>query len=50
MLNSDLILYLGKPQDVSVPISIDAPGVVTREQIIGLAARSPASSMFAHEF
>ena len=39
-----------KPQDVGVPIYIDVPNVLTREQVIGLAARSPPSSLIVHEF
>ena len=39
-----------KPQDVKVPVYVDAPEVLTREQIIRLAARSPPSSLIVHEF
>ncbi|KAI9843437.1 MAG: hypothetical protein M1838_002613, partial [Thelocarpon superellum] len=39
-----------KPQDVRTPVYIDLPRVLTREEIIGLAARSPVSTLVVHEF
>ena len=39
-----------KPQDIRIPVYIDAPRILTREQVIGLAARSPVSSMIVHQF
>ena len=39
-----------KPQDVMTPTYIDATNILTREQVIGLAARSPVSTLFVHEF
>ncbi|MCJ1450099.1 hypothetical protein MMC28_000428, partial [Mycoblastus sanguinarius] len=39
-----------KPQDVKVPIYIDIPNVLTRQQIIQLAARSPVSNLVVHQF
>jgi hypothetical protein len=48
-----IVIYIAlwhKPQDVKIPIYVDAPNVLTREQIIGLAARSPVSSLIVHEF
>ncbi|CAD6591799.1 MAG: hypothetical protein ASARMPRED_005610 [Alectoria sarmentosa] len=44
------ILLWHKPQDVMTPTYIDATNVLTREQVIGLAARSPVSTLFVHEF
>ena len=44
------IAFWNKPKDVEVPVYIDIPNVLTREQIIGLAARSPVSSIIVHEF
>ena len=44
------ILLWDKPQDVQVPIYIDVPGILTRQDIIGLAARSPVSELLVHEF
>ncbi|KAK4691569.1 hypothetical protein P7C71_g5456, partial [Lecanoromycetidae sp. Uapishka_2] len=44
-------LLLRKPQDVKVPIYIDAiPKVLTREMIIGLAARSAVSTLMVHQY
>ena len=39
-----------KPQDVAVPVYVDARAPLTRRQIIELAARSPVSSLMGHEF
>ena len=44
------ILLWHKPQDVMTPTYIDATSILTREQVIGLAARSPVSTLFVHEF
>lgn len=44
------ILLWHKPQDVMTPTYIDATNVLTRDQVIGLAARSPVSNLFVHEF
>ena len=44
------ILLWHKPQDVMTPTYIDATNVLTREQIIGLSARSPVSTLFVKEF
>ena len=44
------ILLWHKPQDVMTPTYIDATNILTREQVIGLAARSPVSTLFVHEF
>ncbi|KAI9894515.1 MAG: hypothetical protein M1814_001869 [Vezdaea aestivalis] len=43
------ITYWHKPQEVKVPTYIRAASLLTREQVIGLAARSPVSSMVASE-
>ncbi|KAI4151430.1 MAG: hypothetical protein LQ340_003495 [Diploschistes diacapsis] len=47
---STYLCLLGKPQDIRLPILVDAPRILTREQIIGLATRSSPSSMAVHEF
>ena len=39
-----------KPQDVKMPIYIDIPHTLTREQIIQLAARSAVSTLMVHQF
>jgi hypothetical protein len=39
-----------KPQDIKIPVYVDIPGVLTREQVIGLAARCPPSSLIVNEF
>ena len=44
------ILLWHKPQDVMTPTYVDATSVLTRKQVIGLAARSPVSTLFVHEF
>lgn len=44
------ILLWHKPQDVMTPTYVDATNILTREQVIGLAARSPVSTLFVHEF
>ncbi|KAH8694102.1 hypothetical protein BGW36DRAFT_384373 [Talaromyces proteolyticus] len=44
------LLLLGKPQDVHVATLVDARGQLNREQVIGLAARSPQSTLFVHGF
>lgn len=44
------ILLWHKPQDVMTPTYVDATKILTREQVIGLAARSPVSTLFVHEF
>lgn len=44
------ILLWHKPQDVMTPTYIDAPNILTREQVIGLAARSPVSTLLVKEF
>ena len=52
------ILLWHKPQDVMTPTYIDATtptyihatNTLTREQVIALAARSPVSTLFVHEF
>ena len=43
-------LLFHKPQDVKVPIYIDVPGVLTRGQIIQLAARSPVATLMVKQF
>ncbi len=47
---STYIFLWHKPQDVMTPTYIDATRILTREQVIGLAARSPVSTLFVHEF
>ena len=44
------ILLWHKPQDVMTPTYIDATDILTREQVIGLAARCPVSTLFVKEF
>ena len=44
------ILLWHKPQDVMTPTYIDATHILTREQVIGLAARSPVSTLLVKEF
>ena len=44
------VLLWHKPQDVAVPVYVEALKPLTREQIVGLAARSPVSSLMGHEF
>lgn len=44
------ILLWHKPQDVMTPTYVNATKILTREQVIGLAARSPVSTLFVHEF
>ena len=44
------VLLWHKPQDVITPTYIDATNVLTREQIIGLAACSPVSTLLLKEF
>ena len=39
-----------KPQDVKSPIYIDISQTLTRQQIIDLAARSPVSTLYVHQF
>ena len=39
-----------KPQDVMVPVYVDASEILARKQIIRLAARAPISSMIVHSF
>ena len=39
-----------KPQDVGVPVYVPTKRVLTRQDVIGLAARSPVSSLIGHEF
>lgn len=39
-----------KPQDVKMPMYIDIPHTLTREQIIQLAARSAVSTLMVHQF
>ena len=39
-----------KPQDVTVPVYVEAARLLTRADVIGLAARSPVSSLMGHEF
>ncbi|MCJ1473135.1 hypothetical protein MMC13_001786 [Lambiella insularis] len=48
-ITTDILLW-HKPQDIMVPIYIDAPKLLTREQVIQLAARSPVSTLNVHEF
>ncbi|MCJ1229976.1 hypothetical protein MMC12_006647 [Toensbergia leucococca] len=44
------ILLWHKPQDVQTPTYIDASNVLTRENVIGLAARSPVSTLGVRGF
>ena len=44
------VLLWHKPQDVMTPTYIDATNVLTRDQIIGLAARSPVSILSLKSF
>ena len=44
------ILLWHKPQDIMTPTYFDATNILTREQVIGLAARSPVSTLFVKEF
>lgn len=44
------ILLWHKPQDIMTPTYVDATSILTREQVIGLAARSPVSTLFVQEF
>ncbi|KAI4126517.1 MAG: hypothetical protein LQ338_003707 [Usnochroma carphineum] len=44
------ILVWHKPQDVKVPIYIDLPTTLTREQIIKLAARAPVATLMIDHF
>ena len=39
-----------KPQDVKLPVYIDIPATLNREQIIELAARSPVSTLMVHQY
>ncbi|KAL8706035.1 MAG: hypothetical protein Q9201_000920 [Fulgogasparrea decipioides] len=39
-----------KPQDVKVPIYIDVPTILTRDQIIKLAARAPVATLMINDF
>ena len=39
-----------KPQDIKVPTCIHALRMITREDVIALAARAPLSTMFTNEF
>ena len=39
-----------KPQDVKMPIYVDIPYTLAREQVIQLAARSPVSTLMVHQF
>ena len=47
---STYLVLITKPQDIRLPEYIEATNILTREQIIGLAARSNPSSMAVHEF
>ena len=44
------ILLWHKPQDVKEPIYIDIDKILTREQIIKLAARAPVATLLIHDF
>ena len=44
------ILLWHKPQDVKVPIYVDIPNTLSREQIIKLAARAPVATLLIHDF
>ena len=44
------ILLWHKPQDVMTPTYVDATDILTREQVIGLAARCPVSTLMVKEF
>ena len=44
------VLLWHKPQDVMTPTYFDAGTLLTREHVIGLAARSPVSTLFVNEF
>ena len=44
------ILLWHKPQDVMTPTYVDATDILTREQVIGLAARCPVSTLLVKEF
>ncbi|KAL8741254.1 MAG: hypothetical protein Q9190_006122 [Brigantiaea leucoxantha] len=43
-------LYWHKPQDIQVPIYFDAARLITREDVIQLAARSPVSTLVVRQF
>ncbi|MCJ1323567.1 hypothetical protein MMC10_000228 [Thelotrema lepadinum] len=47
---STYFVLITKPQDIRLPEYIEATSLLTRPQIIGLAARSNPSSMAVHEF
>ncbi|KAL8694130.1 MAG: hypothetical protein Q9218_001183 [Villophora microphyllina] len=44
------ILLWHKPQDVKVPIYIDIPTILTRDQIIKLAARAPVATLVINDY
>ncbi|KAL8791889.1 MAG: hypothetical protein Q9195_005551 [Heterodermia aff. obscurata] len=44
------ILLWHKPQDVKEPIYVDIDKILTREQIINLAARAPVATLLIHDF
>ncbi|KAL8722268.1 MAG: hypothetical protein Q9225_001215 [Loekoesia sp. 1 TL-2023] len=44
------ILLWHKPQDVKIPIYIDIPTILTRDQIIQLAARAPVATLLINDF
>ena len=44
------ILLWHKPQDVMTPTYVEATDILTREQVIGLAARCPVSTLMVKEF
>ncbi|MCJ1313034.1 hypothetical protein MMC25_006710 [Agyrium rufum] len=44
------LFLMGKPQDVNMPVYVDAQRRLTREDVIGLAAHSPPSSLFVREY
>ncbi|KAB8360818.1 hypothetical protein FH972_024552 [Carpinus fangiana] len=44
------LFFLEKPQEVRVPVYVDAAITMTRDHVISLAARSAASTIFVHEF
>ena len=44
------ILLWHKPQDVKEPIYVDIDKILTREQIIKLAARAPVATLLIHDF
>ena len=44
------ILLWHKPQDVKEPVYVDIDKILTRQQIINLAARAPVATLLIHDF